>query len=231
MMDLMMKNLPKDNLPRERLIKYGVDRLTDDDLIAILIRTGTKNKSCKMLAMEILSKYKDIHDLKNMTVNRLSSINGLGKVKSLTLLAALELGRRVYEDSDVTPSLSILSSEDAYTYFSKYIKYSKQENLLVIYLDNQKKYITHKIVFKGTINMSVIHPREIYKEALLEDASNIIIMHNHPSGDLNPSKSDDESTYNIASTGSIMGIPMLDHLIVSTKGYYSYMEKGRLVYE
>lgn len=230
-MNILLKDLPKESLPRERLIKYGASNLTDEELLTILIRTGTKNKSCKMLASEILSKYKNIHDLKNMTIHKLNSINGLGKVKSITLLAALELGKRVYEEEEIKESMTIQNSVEAYIYFSKYIKDSKQENLLVIYLDNHKKYITHKIIFKGTINMSVVHPREIFKYALLEDASALIIMHNHPSGSLVPSKSDDETTSSVASTGSIMGIPMLDHLIVSKEGYYSYLEEGRIRYE
>jgi DNA repair protein RadC len=208
------KDLPKEELPRERLLLYGSNNLSNEELLSIIIRTGTKNLSVKQLANNILKSINSISDLKDMSISSLTKIKGLGEVKSITLLAALELGKRVYDNNKITPKLKILNALDAYRYFNKYIVYSKQENLLVIYLDNQKQYITHKIVFKGTINQSIIHPREIFKEAYLTSSSSIIIMHNHPSGDLTPSNSDDNTTRSIASVGEIMGIRLLDHLIV-----------------
>lgn len=230
-MSIMLKDLPTEDLPRERLLTYGAKNLTNEELIAIILRTGTINTSVKDLATMILSSCGEVTNLKYMTIKKMSEIKGLGTVKGATLLAALELGRRVYEENKLTPKIRIQNSLDAFRYFAKYIIDDQQENLLVIYLDNQKQYINYKILFKGTINQSVVHPREIFKEAFLESASAIIVMHNHPSGLVIPSKADDEFTSQLVKVGNIMGIQVLDHLVVGGGNYYSYIEKGKLRYE
>ncbi len=230
-MTVLLKDMPKSDLPRERLIAYGVENLSNQELISIILRTGTKGSSVKEVSSNILKECKDVSALKDMTINRLKEIKGLGEVKAITLTAALELGRRVYEDKESVSNEKIKNSREAYKFFSKYIAREKQENLLAIYLDNQNRYISHKLLFKGTLNSSIVHPREVFKHALLENASGIIVMHNHPSGSTRPSASDDETTRVLAQTGSIMGIKLLDHLVVSKNGYYSYVEEGRLQYE
>lgn len=227
----MLKDLPKEDLPRERLISLGAKSLSNEELISIILRTGTKGESVKSLSEKILKEFKDITDLKDLSVGRLKKLKGLGTVKSVTLLAALELGRRVYDTPSVNQTLKVASSIDAYRYFAKYICHEKQENFLVIYLDSQKKYLSHKILFKGTLNSSIVHPREIFKEAFLESAAGIILMHNHPSGLLTPSPEDDLSTRSIIEAGNIMGIQVLDHIIVSATDYYSYLEEGKIAYE
>lgn len=230
-MTVLLKDMPKSDLPRERLIAYGVENLSNEELISIILRTGTKGSSVKEVSSNILKECKDVSALKDMTINRLKEIKGLGEVKAITLTAALELGRRVYEDKESVSNAKIKNSKEAYKFFSKYIAREKQENLLAIYLDNQNRYISHKLLFKGTLNSSIVHPREVFKHALLENASGVIVMHNHPSGSTRPSASDDETTRVLAQTGSIMGIKLLDHLVVSKDGYYSYVEEGRLQYE
>lgn len=230
-MTVLLKALPKNDLPRERLLEYGAENLSNEELISIILRTGTKGSSVKELSSNILKECKDVSALKDLTINRLKEIKGLGEVKAITLTAALELGRRVYEDNETVSNEKIKNSETAYKFFSKYIAREKQENLLAIYLDNQNRYISHKILFKGTLNSSIVHPREVFKHALLENASGVIVMHNHPSGNTRPSASDDETTRVLAETGNIMGIKLLDHLVVSKDGYYSYVEEGRLQYE
>lgn len=230
-MNVMIKDLPKEDLPRERLLYYGAQNLTNEELIAILIRTGTHNISVKDLASRILSLAGNVSNLKYMTVKKISEIKGLGSVKAVTLLAALELGKRVYEDNKVFSKLKLNNSVDVFRYFSKYIINEFQENFMVIYLDNHKQYIKHKILFKGTINQSIAHPREVFKEAYLEGASLIVLMHNHPSGILIPSKADDELTQNIVNVGNMMGIKVLDHLIVGKGDYFSYIEEGKMIYE
>lgn len=230
-MSIMLKDLPTEDLPRERLLTYGAKNLSNEELIAIILRTGTLGTSVKDLATMILSSCGDITNLKYMTIKKISEIKGLGTVKSTTLLAALELGRRVYEENKLTPNIKIQNSLDAFRYFAKYIIDDKQENLLVIYLDNQKQHINYKILFKGTLNQSLVHPREIFKTAFLESASALIIMHNHPSGIVTPSKADDEFTAQLIKVGNIMGVQVLDHLIVGGGNYYSYIEEGKLRYE
>lgn len=230
-MTTLLKEIPKSELPRERLLQYGVENLSNEELLSIILRTGTKGKSVRDLSTLILSSCKNICDLKKLTVNKLKGIKGLGPVKAITLIAALELGKRVYDDIEYESKIKIKTSVEAYRHFAKYIEDEKQENLLAIYLDTQSQYLNHKIIFKGTINASIVHPREVFKTALLESASAIIIMHNHPSGDITPSKADDETTTSLAEVGSIMGIKLLDHLIIGNKDYYSYVEDGRLRYE
>lgn len=230
-MDVLLRDLPKSDLPRERLMRFGASNLSNQELLSIILRCGTKSVSVSTLSNNILSSIGDISNLRDMSVNKLSLIHGIGDVKAITLLASIELGKRVYEDYSIKDEVKIRNSLDAYLYFGKYIKSSKQENLLVIYLDNQKKYISHEIVFKGTIDKSIVHPREIFKKAYLESASAIIIMHNHPGGTLKPSNQDNEMTKNIVEVGNILGIVVLDHIIVSNKGYYSYIEKGDIRYE
>lgn len=230
-MSVLIKDLPKEDMPRERLLKYGKENLSNEELIAIILRTGTKNKSSKDLANSILKKINSIEELRSININDLKKIKGLGDTKIITLLAALELGKRVYENDLIIDKLQINNSVDIYRYFSKYIIDEKQENFMVIYLDNHKQYISHKILFKGTINKSIVSPREVFKEAFLCDASAIVIMHNHPSGIVMPSKSDDETTNEILNAGNAFGIPLLDHLIVGNGDYYSYLEEGNLKYE
>lgn len=230
-LSIMLKDLPKEDLPRERLLTYGAKNLTNEELIAIVLRTGTMNTSVKDLATMILSSCGDITNLKYMTIKKMSEIKGLGTVKGATLLAALELGRRVYEENKLSPNIRVHNSLDAFRYFAKYIINDKQENFLVIYLDSQKQYINYKILFKGTLNQSLVHPREIFKEGFLESASAIIVMHNHPSGVLTPSRADDEFTSQLVRVGNIMGMQVLDHIIVGGGNYYSYIEEGRIKYE
>lgn len=226
----LLKEIPKSDLPRERLLAQGSSALSNEELLSIILRTGTKGESVKTLSSKILKSLDEIGDLKNLSINKLKSIKGLGTVKSITLLASLELGRRVYEEQDEKEVIKIVNSMEAYNHFAKLIYNSKQENFLVIFLNNKNRYITHKVLFKGTINMSVVHPREVFKTALLENASGVILMHNHPSGDPAPSASDDETTKIMAEVGCLMDIKVLDHIIVGPKEYYSYVEEGRLSY-
>lgn len=230
-MSVLLKDLPKSDLPRERLIKYGVNALSNEELITILLRTGTKNLSAKALASNILAYANDISDLKNITIRELNQIKGMGSAKSTNILAALELGKRVYEEYKIEDKIKITNAIDAYRYFSNLISDDTQENFMVIYLDNANKYISHKILFKGTINQSLVHPREVIKEALLLNSNKIILMHNHPSGVNNPSISDDNVTISIIEAGSIFSIKVLDHIILGKNDYYSYQEEGRIKYE
>lgn len=230
-MNVLLKDLPKSDLPRERLVKYGVSALSNEELITILLRTGTKNVSAKTLASNVLAYTKDISDLKNITLRELNKIKGMGTAKSTNILAALELGRRVYEEYRIEDKIKITNAIDAYRYFSKLIEEDTQENFMVIYLDNQSQYISHKLLFKGTLNQSIVHPREVIKEALLINSNKLILMHNHPSGINTPSHSDDEVTKSIIEAGYIFSIKVLDHIIVGKNDYYSYQEEGRIKYE
>ena len=227
----LIKDMPLEDRPRERLLSCGSSAISNEDLLAIILHTGTKNCSVKDLARRVLHDYGSIRGLRNATVHSLMKTRGISTAKSIALLASIELGKRVYDDNVVDSFIKITNSVEAYKYFSKYIKDEVRENFMTIFLDNQQKYIAHKIMFTGTINRSDVYVRDIIREALIENSNKLIIMHNHPSGAVVPSKSDDEVTKRIVEAASLLDIQLLDHIIVSKNDYYSYVEEGRLIYE
>ena len=225
MNNILIKDIPIKERPRERLIRYGAKNLSNEELISIILKTGTKEISVKELSTRILSKYNDISNLKDLEINTLMNIKGIGKVKAIELIAAIELGRRVYLDKEIE-NVKIRGSEDVYNYFNDLLKDKKQEHFYALYLDNKKKVISKKLLYVGTINGSVAHPREIFKQAYLQSASFIICVHNHPSGDPTPSKEDMVFTNNLMEIGKLNNIPILDHIVIGNNSYYSFFEEG-----
>ena len=223
-----LKNIPNEDRPRERLIKYGVENLSNEELIAIILKTGSKKNSVKELANNILCKVKDIRELKNMRINNLIDIEGIGKVKAIELLSAIELGRRVYESNDYKEMISLVEPKYIVNYFNYLFKDEKQECFYVIYLDSKNKYIDKKMICKGILNKSLVHPREIFKEAYLLSACSFICIHNHPSGDATPSKEDMEITRHLKEIGNLHGINLIDHIIIGNNNYYSFYEDNNL---
>lgn len=223
----MIKDLIDDEKPRERLIKYGVDNISNEDLISIILKTGTVSISVKQLSLKILSNIEDISELKNITINGITNIKGIGIVKAVTLIASLELGRRVYYEKNID-NINIKNSEDIYNYFKYLIKDNDQERFYVVYLDVKKKVIDKKLLFVGTVNMSLVHPREVFKYAYLNSASYIICIHNHPSGDVTPSNEDIILTEQLVNIGKSQKIPILDHLIIGNNNYYSFYEDKKI---
>ena len=225
-MTVKIKDLPLEERPYEKLINNGVNSLTNEELIAILLKTGTKSYSAKELSSIILKNLNNISDLKKLNYNNLIKINGIGIKKSCVLLAAIELGKRItnYNSSIVNKKLN--SSELVFEYYKNILKDKKQEHFYCVYLDNSKRIIHEKLLFIGTINYSVVHPREIFKEAYYYSASAIICVHNHPSDNLYPSNEDIKLTNNLISIGNLLGIKVIDHLIVGKDKYYSFLENG-----
>lgn len=221
---MKIKDLPNEEKPRERLLKYGASNISNEDLIAIILRTGCKEESVKDLSNRVLSKIQNIEDLKDLSINELTEIKGLGRIKAITILAALELGKRVNNKS-IKESVVLNNTELVHNFFASLISSSRQEELLVILLDNKKRLISYEIMYKGTESSSVVSPKEIYNYAIKNRASAVIIMHNHPSGIIEPSQADIEMTNSLVYTGKIIGIPLLDHLITNGKNYYSFFNE------
>jgi len=217
---MLIKDIPNNERPRERLIKYGVDKLSNEELLSIILSSGVRNKSCKELSLDIISEFDSINNLKNLNIKSLSSIKGIGISKASIILASIEFGRRVYSDNNIDIKLN--SSEDVYNYIKNDLIGKKQEYFYALYLDNKNKLIDKKLLFIGTVNRSIVHPREIFKYAYLYSASSIIIVHNHPSGDVTPSKEDKILTESIMELGNINKIPLIDHIIVGKDNYYSF---------
>lgn len=221
---MLIKDFPAEERPRERLVKYGAKSLSTDELIAIILKTGVRDHSSKYLANEILRLAKSVSDLKNITLNKLININGIGAVKSIEFLAALELGRRVYDSKPLDNNLKCNSAEKIFRYFRSEFLGLTQEYFYCLYLNQQKKLIDKKLLFKGTLNKSLVHPREIFKGAYLSSAAYIICIHNHPSGNVIPSGEDINVTNSLVEIGKLQGIPVIDHIIIGENNYYSFYE-------
>lgn len=221
----MIKDIPNCDKPREKALKYGVNNLSDSELIAIILRTGTVNYSVIDIAQNILRESNTINKLNQLSISKLSEIRGVGKVKAITLMAAIELGRRSYQTAENIP-LKIKSAVVVFEYFKYIFLNQKQENFIVIFLDNQKMMINYKTIFIGSLNYLSVHPREIFKSALLESCAGIILVHNHPSGDENPSVADKKTTEQMIKIGNLLQIPVIDHIIIAQNKYYSFYDNG-----
>lgn len=214
--------------PRERLIKYGSNNLSDSELLAILIGSGNNKYSSKDLATIILNKCGGITKLSKLTYSDLIKISGIKNSKACIILATIEIIKRSYQNIKDLNRVKINNSKLVFDYFKDVLKDETQECFYCLYLDNSKKVINDKLLFKGTLNYSLVHPREIFKEAYMLSASAIICVHNHPSGNINPSKQDIEITNNLVSIGEIHGIKVLDHVIIGAYNYYSFLENNQI---
>lgn len=221
-----LKEIPKIERPRERLINFGAESLSNEELLSILLKTGTKDVSVKELASTILNKIGEINKLSEMNYHVLSSIPGVGSAKACTLLAVVELSKRITRKNASLNNVIIKSADIAFDYFRYIFKDQKQEYFYVIYLDNKKRVIENKLLFKGTLNQSIVHPREVFKSACILSASSIICVHNHPSGNVEPSREDINLTKRLSEIGILMGIKVVDHLIISDDNYFSFLENN-----
>ena len=219
-----MKELPPEDRPREKLIKNGAAALTDSELLAILIGSGTPEKSALDIARDltadngVLNNIAIVHDVKE-----LAKTKGLGRAKASIIIAALELGRRI---ASAEPLLrdSITSPEDGVALLMPRLRYEAKEHFLVVLLNSKNKVLEIKQISEGSLNSSVVHPREVFAPAVLHHAAAILTAHNHPSGDPTPSKEDKALTNTLVQAGKYMGIPVLDHIIIGDARYFSFKE-------
>ena len=223
-----LKKIPDEEKPRERFMKYGKENISTSELIEIILKSGTRKAGIKEISHNIMSSVNNINELKDISINTLMNIEGMSKVKAIELASAIELGRRVYMEESYKELVELTNPNAIINYFHSLFKDKKQEYFYVIYLDNQKKYIDKKLLFKGTVNYSLVHPREIFKEAYLMSASYIVCVHNHPSGDASPSNNDMEITRKIKEISNIHGIGFIDHIIIGNNSYYSFYEDDNL---
>lgn len=220
---MKIKDIPFSERPRERLINSGANYLSNEELLAILINTGSMGLSAKELASNLISKVADISLLKDLSINQITSVKGLGIKKATTLIAAFEIGKRLNQKTMIINDLKVNSAEMVYNYYYLKLKDKKQEHFYCLFLDNNKRIIKEKLLFIGTLNFSVVHPREIFKEAYLVSASSIICVHNHPSGEVTPSTEDKNLTNRLKEIGELLGIKIVDHIIIGNN-YFSFYE-------
>ena len=215
-------------LPRERLTKEGVEALSNQELLAILLRTGTRQASVFEIAQKVLSNLSSLTDLKKMTLQELQSLSGIGRVKAIELQAMMELGHRIHKHETLEME-SILSSQKLAKKMQQELGHKKQEHLVALYLNTQNQIIHQQTIFIGSATRSIAEPREILHYAIKHMATSLILVHNHPSGAVAPSRNDDHVTKLVKEACDLMGIVLLDHLIVSHSSYFSYREKTDLI--
>lgn len=225
LLELMIRDVPPEERPRERLISKGAEYLSNVELIALLLRTGRSGESVLTLAQRVIQQTGGLRGLTDANLNELMEIEGIGPAKAVQLLAGVELGRRI---SRMLPALrtTIRMPSDVADYLMDEMRFLTQEHFVCLYLNMKNQIIQKKCIFVGSLNKSVVHPREIFKEAIRCSAASFICVHNHPSGDPTPSREDLEVTERLIEASHLMGIELLDHVVIGDKRYFSMKEKG-----
>jgi DNA repair protein RadC len=219
-----IKEIPVDDRPREKMANKGATALTDAELVAILLRTGTAEKSALDIASELTADgglYKRLASITRL--NELMNIKGLGQAKAAAVLAALEIGRRIASAKPVE-KIHLSCPQDVAEFLMPRLRYAVKEQFIVILLNGKNKVIGTEVISEGSLSSSVVHPREVYASALLHHAAAIMVAHNHPSGDPKPSDEDREITSLLAQSGKVLGIPLVDHIVIGDGTYYSFLE-------
>ena len=216
-----IKDLPRIERPRERLIQYGPEKLSHGELLAILLRSGKKGENVLELAHRIIKSF-GIRELPGLTVNDLKDYPGLGPAKACEIVACFELGKRLLRDKKTQ---IYLTPKDVWEEL-KDVRNHKKEHFITLYLDSRNQEMKREIISIGSLNANIVHPREVFEPAVRNYAAHIIVAHNHPSGEPDPSKDDIEITRRLVEAGKILGIEVLDHIIVARNGFMSFKEKG-----
>lgn len=220
-----VKDLPIDDRPREKLLLRGSQNLTDAELLAILLRTGTKGKSVILMAQEIINKENNLAQLAAKSSADLIKTSGVGKDKAATLLAAFEISRRILSQTKWYAPKKITSPADVAEIFIPLLRDELKEQFIVVCLSSANKIIRFEKISIGNLNSSVVHPREIFKVAIENNSASIILIHNHPSENPEPSNEDISITKKLVESGKIMDIPIFDHIIIAGNSYTSFVER------
>lgn len=217
-------NWPEDERPRERLLKIGADKLSDTELLAILLRVGSKGKSAVDVARELISEFKTFRNIDSKSFVELRR-KGLGIAKIAQIKAAIEIGKRFWKEKSLT-KIKVKTSKDIVDYFIPYLRDMKKEVFKVVLLDGKNKIIKDVTISEGTLTKSIVHPREVIKSAIAESSAALVLVHNHPSGEPQPSQDDIEITNRIISACELVGIKVLDHIIIGDNNYFSFFNEG-----
>lgn len=220
---MKVKELNMAERPREHALQDGIDALSNRELIAMLLRSGTRKRSALEVADDLLTRMSDLGELGVADLSELMKVDGIKTAKALELQAAFELGRRI-AFTNVKQKEDINSPKDIVAWLYQQIGFEKQEHFMVLFLNHQNRVESYKTMFKGTMTSASVHPREIYKEALAKGCAKIICVHNHPSGNTEPSEADIMITRAIEECGRLTCIPLMDHIIVSKNSYMSFRQ-------
>ena len=220
-----IREIPADERPRERLLKYGADTLSTAELLAILLRTGTEKYSAVGLANHLLSTFGSLRGVANATIEEMSAIHGLGPAKAAQIKAAIEFGRRLVAASpEERPR--IRSPRDVYNLLGPTLRDQNREHFVALLLDTKGGVLRTRTVSVGDLSSSLVHPREVFTEAVRHSAASLIVAHNHPSGDPSPSPEDVQVTRRLCEAGELLGIELLDHVVLGDSRWVSLKEKG-----
>lgn len=225
-MSFTVHDLPLSERPRERLQKHGEEALSAQELLALVLGRGSKNDSVLSVAQRLLSHFGDLNKLASAGLEELAKIKGIGPAKAAQIKAVFELGKRNLSSWDKTEKIKISSAEDVFRMFGQRLKGKKKEHFLALLLDSRNRLLRSAEISVGSLDASIVHPREVFKEAIAESASRLILVHNHPSGDPKPSEADVEITKRLAAAGKILGLEILDHVIIGNKIASSLKEEG-----
>ncbi|NOU73370.1 DNA repair protein RadC [Paenibacillus sp. LMG 31458] len=222
---LMLREVPQEERPRERMLQYGAGALSHAELLAILLRTGTVSESALRLAGRILSESGGLRSLVDMSKDQLTQIKGIGDAKALQIQAGIELGRRLAK-STFEERVTIRSPKDIADLVSEDLRYLQKEHFVCLFLNTKNHLLAQETLSMGSLNASIVHPREVFRAAIKRSSASIICVHNHPSGDPTPSPEDIQLTHRLMEAGTIIGIEVLDHVIIGDQRFISLKEQG-----
>ena len=222
-----MKDVPVEERPRERLIRHGAERLANKELLAILLRTGNRRESALALAERLLARFGSLPELATTSYEELLTVNGIGPAKATDIIAAFELARRLGE-SHMEFQGVVNNPKDAAQLVLGELSRADKEHFMIIMLNTKHRVIAKKVISIGHLQASLVHPREMFKEAIRRSSAAVILVHNHPSGDLTPSRDDIATTERLKEVGDMIGIDVLDHIIIGDNRYLSFREQGLL---
>lgn len=223
----ILRDVPHEERPRERMMRYGEEALSHAELLAILLRTGTQRQSAVHLAGAILKKCGNLRNLLDMSMDEMTSIRGIGPAKAMQLRAGIELGKRIAR-SRLGDTVTVRKPQDAADYVMEELRYLKKEHFVCLFLNTKNHIIARETLSIGTLNASLVHPREVFRAAIKCSSASIICAHNHPSGDPAPSPEDITLTKRLAEAGQLVGIEVLDHIVIGDGRYVSLKEHGHL---
>ncbi len=218
---------PENERPREKLLSLGPEYLTQSELLAILLRTGSRTQTAVDLAKILISQFGELHHLSQLDFRKFFQLKGIGITKAVTLATCFEVARRIAA-LPTTQKIKITSPETVFQKYGPALGYMKKEIFMVLLLNSANVLLRDIRISEGTLNASLVHPREVFQPAILEPAASILLLHNHPSGDIQPSREDRNITQRLTESGNLLDIPVLDHIIVSSDGYFSFKEEGLL---
>ncbi len=223
---MKLQEIDPQERPREKALRHGIESLSNRELLAVLLQSGTRQKSALDLADDVLRQCKTLDKLMQMDPRDLMHLHGIKEVRAIQLFAGIELAKRI--QSQQVERYVVHTAEDLIGWLQLCYGHEQQEHFIAVYLNQRNCIIHHQVLFLGTLQASTVHPREIFKEALRYSASSIICVHNHPGGDPTPSLADRNVTRHIAQSGEMIGIPLLDHLIIAQQAWFSFRQSGLL---